>query len=88
MCRVMSLLALLLFGIVISEIEAQANVSNKLTMEHAEKNGIENNPELQYLLKNIDANKAVKIQSGLISNPELGLEAENILGSGELTITI
>jgi len=81
----MSLLAAILFVIILADLEAQSNVSNKLTMENAEKNGIENNPELQYLLKNIDANKAIKIQSGLISNPELGLEAENILGSGELS---
>ncbi len=85
MRRVMSLLALLLLGIIISEIEAQSNVNNELTMEIAEKIGIKNNPELQYLVQNIDVRKAVKLQSGLLSNPELGLEAENIFGTGDFS---
>jgi len=85
MRREMSLLAVILLGIITSEIEAQSVVSNELTMEIAEKKGIENNPDLQYLLKNISANKAVQLQSGLISNPELELEAENIFGSGDLS---
>jgi len=66
MRREMSLLAVILLGIITSEIEAQSVVSNELTMEIAEKKGIENNPDLQYLLKNISANKAVQLQSGLI----------------------
>lgn len=85
MCRVISLLAVVLFGIITSKIDAQSKVSNELTMVIAEKKGIENNPELKYLLKNIDASKAIKIQSGLISNPELGIEVENIFGSGDLS---
>jgi len=85
MSRVISLLTVFLFGIISSELEAQTIVSDKLTMEIAEKKGIENNPELQYLLKSIDANKAVQLQSGLISNPEFGLDVENIFGSGDLS---
>ena len=85
MRRVISLLTVFLFGIITSEMESQTMVSNVLTIEIAEKKGIENSPELQYLLKNIDANKAVQLQSGLISNPEFGLDVENIFGSGDLS---
>ncbi len=85
MCKIMSLLTVILFGIITSEIESQTIVGSELTMEIAEKKGIKNNPELQYLLKNIDANKALQLQSGLISNPEFGLDVENIFGSGDLS---
>ena len=81
----MCVLALVLFGLFTSGIVAQTKDSNYLTMETAVNKAIENNPELKTLLKNIDASKAVKLQSGLMPNPELELEVENIFGSKDFS---
>jgi len=85
MHRVMCIFALVLVGLFISEMRAQTKVNEQLTMETAVNKAIENNPELKTLLKKIDASKAVKLQSGLMPNPELGLEAENILGTKDFS---
>ena len=85
MHRVMCILALVLFGLFTSGMVAQTKDSNYLTMETAVNKAIENNPELKTLLKNIDASKAVKLQSGLMPNPELELEVENIFGSKDFS---
>ena len=53
----------------------------KLTINQAVKMAEENNPELIALRYEVDALGAAKIQSGLMPNPEFGVEAENILGS-------
>ncbi|MCF6271014.1 MAG: TolC family protein [Melioribacteraceae bacterium] len=83
MHKVMCLIAVILYSFLLSKIEAQNSNSNYLTIEIAVSNAIEYNPELQTLLKNIDASKAIKLQSGLIPNPEFGIDAENIFGSGD-----
>ena len=96
MHRVMITLAFVLFGLFISEIQSQTIDRDYLSIETAVNKAIENNPELQTLLQNIDARKAIKLQSGLKPNPELGFEAENIFGSngysglnsGEITASI
>ncbi|NHZ84665.1 MAG: TolC family protein [Planctomycetia bacterium] len=96
MHRVMITLAFVLFGLFISEIQSQTRDKDYLSIETAVNKAIENNPELQTLLQNIDARKAIKLQSGLKPNPELGFEAENIFGSngysglnsGEITASI
>ncbi|NHZ87129.1 MAG: TolC family protein [Planctomycetia bacterium] len=96
MHRVMITLVFVLFGLFISEIQSQTRDRDYLSIETAVNKAIENNPELQTLLKNIDARKAIKLQSRLKPNPELGFEAENIFGSngysglnsGEMTASI
>ena len=59
--------------------------NNELTIENAVKKGIENNYELQILLKAIDASESLKIQNSLYPNPEFAIEAENILGSNDFS---
>lgn len=83
MHRVMFTLAFVLFGLFLSEIQAQTRDSNYLSMETAINKAIKNNPELQTLLKNIDARKAIRLQSSLRPNPEIRIEAENIFGKNE-----
>ncbi len=85
MQKIISVLAVVLLGFLTSEIKAQTKVGEQLTMETAVNKAIENNPELQTLLKNIDANKAIKLQSEIMPNPEFGLEAENIFGSNNFS---
>lgn len=81
MHKILCVIALVLFGLITSKIEAQIKVNEQLTIENAVNKAIENNPELKRLVKSIEANKAIKLQSGLISNPEFGLEVENIFGN-------
>ncbi len=85
MHRVMCILAITIFGLFTSGVKAQTKSDTFLTIEMAVNKTIENNPELKVLLKNIAANKAIKLQSGLIPNPEFGLEAENILGGNDFS---
>lgn len=75
----------MLITIFVLDISAQAKVIEQLTIKTAVNKAIENNPELQALMKNIDASKAVKLQSGLMPNPELGLEVENIFGGKDFS---
>jgi cobalt-zinc-cadmium efflux system outer membrane protein len=52
-----------------------------LTIETAIEKAIKNNVELKYYLKNIEVKNAQKYQSGLFPNPELDVEADNIMGN-------
>jgi len=81
----MCILTVILFGLFAKEIIAQNKDGEQLTMEAAVSRAIENNPKLKTLLKSIDARKAIKLQSGLMPNPELGVEAENIFGSNDFS---
>jgi outer membrane protein, heavy metal efflux system len=81
MHKIMCVIVLVLFGLITSRIEAQIKVNEQLTIENAVNIAIKNNPELKRLVKSVEANKAIKLQSGLISNPEFGLEVENIFGN-------
>ena len=81
MC-ILTIISLLLFS---SAVAAQRIDNNELTIENAVKNGIENNYELQILLKAIDVSAALKMQSSLYPNPEFAIEAENILGSNDFS---
>lgn len=81
MC-ILTIISLLLFS---SAVAAQRIDNNELTIENAVKNGIENNYELQILLKAIDVSAALKMQNNLYPNPEFAIEAENILGSNDFS---
>ncbi|MBT8385869.1 MAG: TolC family protein, partial [Ignavibacteria bacterium] len=58
---------------------------DSLTLDIAVITAIKNNPELKILREEIDALEVNKIQSGLMPNPEFGVEAENIFGSDEFS---
>ncbi len=96
MHRIMCIIAIVIYGLSSSGLVAQSKSDFPLTIKMAVNKTIENNPELKVLRKNIAANKAVKLQSGLMPNPEFGLEAENIFGNnnfngfrgGEITASI
>ena len=80
MC-IISIVLLILTGI----LPAQQTVVDSLTLEIAVIKAIENNPELQELIFEIKALGAIKKQSGLNPNPELEIEAENILGKNDFS---
>jgi outer membrane protein, heavy metal efflux system len=58
-----------------------------LTMEEAFSRVLGNNPELAAHAEEIRAREAEALQAGLRPNPVLSLEAENLLGSGDLAGT-
>ena len=62
-------------------VTTYGQTSGGLTIEEAVSMAVQNNPELQALRYEIDALEAAKLQSGLMPNPEFGVEAENIFGS-------
>ncbi len=79
MCIVSALLILSLSSLVIG----QTTGGNKLTIKQAIDKAVENNPRLKVLSKEIAALRAVKVQSGLPTNPEFSFDAENIFGRGD-----
>ncbi len=83
MHKLMCILTVVLLSVLAFHVKAQSVSGDSLTINAAVNTAIENNPELQVLLKKIEASKAIKIQSGLMPNPEFGLEAENILGNND-----
>ncbi len=85
MHRVMCILVIAIFSLFTSGLNGQSKRDTILTIEMAVNKTIEHNPELKVLKKNIAANKAVKLQSGLMPNPEFGLEAENIFGNNDFS---
>ncbi|MBU0559562.1 MAG: TolC family protein [Bacteroidetes bacterium] len=85
MHRLMCVFALVLFGLIASEMRAQTDVIEKLTIETAVNKAIKNNPELKVYQSEIQALSALKLQSGLIPNPEVDFEAEDFLGGKEFS---
>ncbi|MFA8342810.1 MAG: TolC family protein [Rhodothermaceae bacterium] len=81
MYRIIFILTIVLLGIDVSKINAQEKKNISLSVETAVDIAIKNNPELKILRKNIKAFQAVKLQQGLLSNPELEIEAGNIFGT-------
>jgi len=75
----MCIISAVLFGLF--SVSVYGQTSGELTIEKAVSMAVQNNPELHSLRYEIDALEAAKMQSGLMPNPELGVEAENILGS-------
>lgn len=67
--------------VILITLSVTGQSGGKLTINQAVKMAVENNPELKALRYEVNALGAAKIQSGLMSNPEFGIEAENILGS-------
>ncbi len=74
MCIVFVLFSLL-------SLSTNGQTNGELTIKKAVSLAVQNNPELKTLRYEIDALEAVKLQSGLLPNPEFEIEAENILGS-------
>lgn len=64
---------------------AQADSNESLSLEVAIQKAVANNPELVVLEQELSALTAVKKQSGLMPNPEVETEIENILGGGEFS---
>lgn len=62
---------------------AQVNAGD-ITLADASSRTLTNNPELKSYAYSIRAAEAERIQAGLRPNPELGLQLENIAGTGEL----
>ncbi len=79
MCIASAILFLTLSTIIIG----QSDSSSSLTIEAAVNKALESNPILKVLRKEFNALEAVKIQSGLIPNPEFSVDAENLFGKGD-----
>lgn len=84
-----SALILGLCGSVLSTIAQQINDSvetdqKKITIEEAVETTLNNNPNLTAFKYEIKSLEKIKIQAGLIPNPEAGFEMENFLGGNEL----
>lgn len=85
MSKMMYLVSICLFFVLFSNISGQTNGGGLLTIEKAIKLAIENNPDLKVLSDEIQARKAIEIQSSLLPNPEFGVEAENIFGNKDFS---
>lgn len=77
-------ITVLFFTLLLSSL-ISGQQSAGLSIEQAVKLAMDNNPELRVLEYEIEALKKVKLQKGLIPNPELEIELEDILGSDEFT---
>ena len=85
MSKMMYLVSICLFFVLFSNISGQTNGGGLLTIEKAIKLAIENNPDLKVLSDEVQARKAIEIQSSLLPNPEFGVEAENIFGNKDFS---
>lgn len=85
MSKMMYLVSICLFFVLFSNISGQTNGGGLLTIEKAIKLAIENNPDLKVLSDEIQARKAIEIQSSLLPNPEFGVETENIFGNKDFS---
>lgn len=85
MLKMMHMAFTCLFVLHLSNSIGQTTGGEPLTIESAVQLALKNNPELKTLQNEIKALEAVKIQSGLIPNPEIGIEAENIFGNKNFT---
>ena len=85
MHRLMCVFTALLIGITSFGLQAQTVNRKSLSLEKAVNTAIKNNTELKILAKKIAVNKAIKLQKGLLPNPQFGLEAENILGNNDFS---
>lgn len=83
MHRKMCIISAVLFLTLSTILIGQTDSGNSLTIETAISKALQNNPTLKVLLREINALEAVKIQSGLMPNPEFSLDAENLFGTGE-----
>ncbi|VAX15506.1 hypothetical protein MNBD_IGNAVI01-3029 [hydrothermal vent metagenome] len=83
MHRKMCIISAVLFLTLSTMLIGQTDSGNSLTIETAISKALQNNPTLKVLLREINALEAVKIQSGLMPNPEFSLDAENLFGTGE-----
>jgi len=81
MHKSMCIISVALFGLFSVSVSVYGQTSGELTIEKAVSMAVQNNSELHSLRYEIDALEAAKLQSGLMPNPEFGVEAENILGS-------
>ena len=57
----------------------------EITLEEAVDRALSNNPNLKAFVYEISSLEKIKIQAGLIPNPEAGFEAEDLLGGKELS---
>ncbi|MDZ7622892.1 MAG: TolC family protein [Ignavibacteriaceae bacterium] len=62
----------------------ESNHKINLTLSEAVDTALSNNPNLKVFKYEISSLEGIKIQAGLIPNPEVELEAENFLGGKEL----
>ncbi len=87
MGRIMRILVIAISVSVFLNINSEAQELQKdtLTLNMAISRALEFNPEIIAVKKKIEASKARLLQSGLLPNPELSLEAENILGRDEFS---
>ncbi|NOX66340.1 MAG: TolC family protein [Chlorobi bacterium] len=83
MHRKMCIISAVVFLTISTILTGQTDSRNSLTIETAVSKALENNPTLKVLIKEISALEAVKIQSGLMPNPELSVDAENLFGKGD-----
>ena len=73
--------AISVLWIVMSLLTVNGQTSSELTIDEVIRSALQNNPELKSLQNEIDAMNAAKLQSTLIPNPEIEVEAENIFGN-------
>lgn len=67
-----------------SEQVSVEEIDTLVSIEQAFRLVKENNPELKVRLSDIKAKKALFKQAGVLINPEIAVEVENVFGSGDL----
>ncbi|MBT8378863.1 MAG: TolC family protein, partial [Ignavibacteria bacterium] len=85
MHRLMCIISAILIYLLTVTLSGQTISADSLTIDAAVIKAIENNPGLKILREEINALESIKIQSGLIPNPEFGIEVENIFGDDEFS---
>ncbi len=78
-------IAISIFCLSINYSVAQVFSKDTLTLDMAIKRALDSNPEIASMKKKIEVAEARLLQSGLIPNPQLSVDAENILGSNEFS---
>ena len=81
-CIIVVILSILLSGNTFAQSKL---LDEPLTLETAIEKTIKNNVELKYYIKSIEVKNAQKYQSSLFPNPELDVEAENIMGNKDFS---
>jgi outer membrane protein, heavy metal efflux system len=62
-----------------------AELKGVITLSQALSAALQNNPELEAVSAEIKAQEARAVQAGFLPNPEIGVEAENFGGSGDVS---
>ncbi len=71
----------------LSESEKEINYIEELAIGEALARALKFNPSLSAYAWQVRAREAAALQAGLLSNPELSVEAENVFGSGDFSGT-